>query len=457
MAGLERHGLGRDHVPPPQLDTVEAELARRPVERAFDRERNLRPPRTPIGGDRGRVREDRQNGHADRRRLVDARDAARIEDRRETAEEREVGAHAGIGERPQPQQVALLAEGQLGDPAVLARMLVGEQALAAVAGPFDRPAHLARGPEHQRQFGMDVAAHAEGAAHVARHHAQFSLGDLQDELRQEAADVVRALHAGLQRVAVVGDVVRAEGRARLHRVGRDPGDVVLVAHGVGGALEGRVDGGRIAALVLEADIVGRVRPDRRGAVGNRLADRDDRRQLVILDLDQLGRVARLARCLGHDEGDRVADRPHGVLRQGHARRHEHVRAVGAFQRHDHADHRRQQADAVRFQILAREDAEHAGRVRRLGGVDRRDRRMADGRAQDIAIRLIRHIEIVGVLPLADDQALVFLAQNGLTQAELHRFPAPQCSECRRSVRNRPRQANRNDQFRPKKGPAEPAR
>ena len=40
---------------------------------------------------------------------------------------------------------------------------------------------------------------------------------------------------------------------------------------------------------------------------------DDRRQRLVLDVDQLERVVRLIRRLGDDDGDRVADVPHDVL------------------------------------------------------------------------------------------------------------------------------------------------
>ena len=49
----------------------------------------------------------------------------------------------------------------------IARLVVAEERLVALAGPLDRPADAARRPRHQREFGIDHAARAEIAADVA--------------------------------------------------------------------------------------------------------------------------------------------------------------------------------------------------------------------------------------------------------------------------------------------------
>ena len=47
---------------------------------------------------------------------------------------------------------------------------------------------------------------------------------------------------------------------------------------------------------------------------------DDRRQLLVVDHDRLGRVARLLARLGDHRGHRLADEAHDLVRQRAARR-----------------------------------------------------------------------------------------------------------------------------------------
>src|SRR5207302_1207196 len=74
-----------------------------------------------------------------------------------------------------------------------------------------------------------------------------------------------------------------------------------------GTGEGGCDRFRIAELDGKAQIVLGLVPDPGRARRERSLDRGHRRQRLVGDVDQLGRVLRLARRFGEDEGDTVVD------------------------------------------------------------------------------------------------------------------------------------------------------
>ena len=100
-------------------------------------------------------------------------------------------------------------------------------------------------------------------------------------------------------------------------------------------------------------------------------------QRLVLDRDQLGRVLRLVQGLGDDEGDRIADIAHPLLRQQRLRADKGRRAVLLAAR----DQRPQRAEAAPLELGAGQHREHPGRGARLLGVDRDDPGMRMRRAQ----------------------------------------------------------------------------
>ena len=152
---LERHRGGRDQVPAPQLDRIDAELVRGDVDHALDRERRLGPAGAPIGpGGRG------------------------------------VGEHAGglmwmagvvytpatppmllvpgpalrwvryaptlsVDRHAQRQELPVPIERQLRGGDVVAAVLVGDEPFAAVRRPLHRPPQPARGPQHEDHLGIE--------------------------------------------------------------------------------------------------------------------------------------------------------------------------------------------------------------------------------------------------------------------------------------------------------------
>ena len=139
-----------------------------------------------------------------------------------------------------------------------------------------------------------------------------------------------------------------------------------------------------------------------------------RRQGLVVDLDQLGGIARLRRGLGYDVGDAVADEAHAVgdeqgqedavaLRRTHVLGHQHG-GEGA-------------------ELLGRGvgTGEHAYDARgglRPRDVHPRDARVRVRRQDRHAVALARQIDVADVAPAAGEEALVLDPPDGLPDAEL---------------------------------------
>ena len=150
-----------------------------------------------------------------------------------------------------------------------------------------------------------------------------------------------------------------------------------------------------------------------------VADIDDGGQHVVVDDDLLGRILGLRQRLGDDDGHVVADVAHLALRQRRVRAGLHGRAVLGMD-HPAAD---QAADLVLGDVVAGEDGEAARRRQRCGGVDLLEGCMRVRRAHEIGPGLAGAVDVVGVLALAGDEALIFLALDGRADAGCgHGFP-----------------------------------
>ena len=125
--------------------------------------------------------------------------------------------------------------------------------------------------------------------------------------------------------------------------------------------EGRLRFRAVAHLDGEAIVVRGLRPDRGGPA--RLGDIDRRREVLVVDRHQLGGIQRPVAGLGDDEGDRGADMPRGIQRDGWGRRQP------CRSGHDRVVDReaRDRAEPVGAVILARQHGEHARRRARGRG------------------------------------------------------------------------------------------
>ena len=306
------------------------------------------------------------------------------------------GAVVGDDVDPQAGDLAVL-RADLAAHDVVAGEAGGHQVLGAVLDPLDRHAGHDRAGDRAHVARVDRHLVAEAAADVLAADPDHVLGEARDVRVDRAVGVRRLVAvvdvelAGL-RVEVGDDAARLERRrvaARVDDVARDDG-VGLGEGAVGGRLVAGLPG-RAREVVALAGLV--VADQRRVGV-ERLAGVDDRRQRLVLDVDQLQRV--VGRVLvGRDherdllalEADLVA-REHGL------------RVVGD---------RRHPRQAERLEVLGGDDRGDVGVRERPRRVDRDDARVRVRAAQDGAVHHARQPDVVQVGALAADEARVLLA------------------------------------------------
>src|SRR5262249_2287838 len=116
-------------------------------------------------------------------------------------------------------------ECELGLSREITRLIVAEERLTALAGPFDRPAHPVCCPSDERKFRVEATARTEIAADLFHDDPYVVVRDAEDFgeilLRPHGS-----AHTGIERVAFALGVIRADRGARLHRHAdnaRDPG------------------------------------------------------------------------------------------------------------------------------------------------------------------------------------------------------------------------------------------
>ena len=300
---------------------------------------------------------------------------------------------------------------------MVAAVVIGDEALEPVGGPFHRPAEPARGVQHADVFRIGRRLHAERAADVAGQHPDLFRRHVEDSGKL-AAHAERALAADVQNEALGLGVIGRDRRARLHRVD----DHAIIdepeANDVGGARECLRDLVGIAIVIIERDVVRRFLVERRRAGFCRLARPGHRGQRLDLDRDRLGGFACLNRGLGDHERQRIADEAHLVGRQRRPRRLAHLGAVAILECHDAFE----RAVAGGREILAGERAEHARHGARRRHVDVADHAVPMAAAHHRRIGLAGQPHVVGVAALAAHQLRVLGARHRLADAELLHGP-----------------------------------
>ena len=288
---------------------------------------------------------------------------------------------------------------------MIAAMRVGEEAFGAFRRPFDRPsADALRGPYADDLLGIDEDLRAEAAADIGRDDAQFVLRRQAMEGRDHEARHMRVLARRVERIMVAAGIPRADGGSRLHRIGDEPVvDDVELGH-VMGAREGSLGRRLVAQRPFEHGVVGRHVVNLRLGL-RRLAGIDDMRQHLIGDIHPRGRGFRLLLALGDDDGDMVADIAYLALRQDRMRSCFHRRAVFGMD-HPAAD---EPADLVLSDMLAGENRNDAVFRFPFRYLDRLDRGMGVRASHEIGVGLILEIDVVGILALAGDETMIFLA------------------------------------------------
>ena len=389
----------RDEAAHAQVDRVGLRLQGERVDHALHQVHGLGDPeRAAVCDAAGRlVRIDRLDLHVRCLEVVRAADDVE-EPGRELGRLRGAVEGAVVGDHVYAQAGDLaVLRAHLGVHHVVAREAGGHQVLRAILDPLDGHAGNDRAGDRAHVAGVDRDLVAEAAADVVALDADHVLGQA-GHMRVHGAVGVRRLVAVVDvelaglRVEVGDDPARLERRrvaTRVDDVPRDDG--VGVGEGtVGGLLVARLPGraGEVVGLALL------VVADQGRVVVERLARVDDGRERLVLDVDQLERVARRV-LVGRDhERDLLALEANLVARE-HG-----LRVVGD---------RRHPGEAQRLEVLGGDDGRDVGVLERPGGVDRDDLRVREGAAQDSAVHHPGQADVVEVGPLAPDEARVLLA------------------------------------------------
>ncbi len=403
---LVGHRRGRHEVAAAQFGAVEAEFARRGIGQPLEHVARFRPSGAAIGVGGQRVGEGADHLHGDRRGAIHAGHQRAVDRAGNGGAHRgHVGAEIGHRAHPEAEEQALAVERQFGGGGVVARLVIGDEALGPPGDPAHRPAEPARRPGDHRLFGIVLALVAEAAADIGRDHAQRRLGQA-ELLRHQAADVMRHLRRRIERPSPGERVGHRGGGARLDGGAGDAVVDEVDLDDMGGAGEGAVHRRRVAARPAEGDIARRVGVDGLGLQqrGRRVRHRGQRR---VGDIDQFGCIERRRRRLGQHHRHRLADMAHPPAGQRPARGLCHLRAVGETQP-PQAAHR---PDIVRRHVGAREHRRHAGQRPRRRRAAALDPRMGMRRAHEHGVQRARQREIGNEPPLTAQQPVVLLAQQ----------------------------------------------
>ena len=252
-----------------------------------------------------------------------------------------------------------------------------DHALLAVEQQLDRPP---RRVGEERADGLDdvLGLAAERPAHGHLDHAHAVVLEVQ-QLGDDGARRVHALAGGPDGHAA-GAVALGDAHVRLERRVVDARRARRGRHG-DGALEVRA----LAPLdlVLVQEVAALV--DGRRAVGERRVHGEQRRQLLVLDLDERrGRLGgRLARR--HDRGHPVADEPDVLAEQ---------RLV--VERHVLAGVDARAGERLHGGVLVREDLDDARERLGAGGVDPLDHAVRDAAEDELGVEHARHAEVAAV-------------------------------------------------------------
>jgi hypothetical protein len=190
----------------------------------------------------------------------------------------------------------------------LARVVRRHQALPAILDPPDRTAELHGRKWHQDVLRVELAAHAEAAAHIHLGQAQSAQRDPEDRRQDAPVDVDALGRADQVKLAALGIGRHGHEPPSLESGGGLPriGEALADDHGRG--VERRVD---VAdAHRDQGDVVGLgAREQERGAWHERLGGGGAGRQRIVDDVDEGERVFGDVPVIGHDQCDRLADVP----------------------------------------------------------------------------------------------------------------------------------------------------
>jgi hypothetical protein len=287
------------------------------------------------------------------------------------------------------KEISILIQSELRLDCEVPALIVAEKCLAPIARPFHRSASPARGPGEERVFRIKEVPRTEIAAHVPANAPDLLGWHTQDlgEVEPQLGDATAA--TGVKRVIPGRRIVFGRRGARLHR---DAGDALhprVEPNDMGGAPESLCSRRLVSNLDVDAEIIRRIIPQVRGTRLQRVGSPHYRRQRLIGDLEQLGRVLGLVDGLGDDHSDRLADKTGLIGRHRVVLRRDRIEAsdpdgdIGSAHKACSVRYRREPVGDV---VVACENFEHTRRCERCCLVDGPDVRMGMGRAHDHGMR-----------------------------------------------------------------------
>ena len=236
-------------------------------------------------------------------------------------------------------------------------------------------------------------------------------------MRQRGLDIRGALARQAELERFVCRVVERDAGLRLHRIAGDALRAQADPHDMRRLGKSWLGARPIAVFIVERQIVGQLLVQADGAVSDRLAGLDHDRQVLVFDLDELGRVLRQGLGLRDHQRHGLADEADAAVRQRGAKRDAQRAAADPLEER----HRRRALPAGGDGIVGRHDIEDAGQLARLVGVDPQDFRMRAIGAQEMPRDLALDVVIGGVSTPACDQSDVFPTAPELILWQM-RFP-----------------------------------
>ena len=384
----ERRLVGQlpDQVAAPQLERVEAELARGDVDRALHEVGGLGAARPAVGAGGDLVGAPAHHLHVGRADVVDAAHEHRGGVRRDRGGGHQVAAEVGPDAGTEGEHPALAVERQLHVRLHAASLVGRHEVLLAVLGPLDgAPGHDRRG-RHEHRLGGGRSLAAEGAAHVRHDHVDRVLGPVEHG-REPGQLAVAVLRRDPDREQILALVVGGDRSACLHRHGRQPWHGVARPHHVRRRREG---GLHLAAALVP------VRHRHAGAA--RVEHRVER---LVVHLDELGGVLGERTRLGEHGSHQLARIAHLAGRQhGMAV----ARDLAALEALDG------QIAGSALEVRGGDHGDHA--LQAVGGAHGTDPRVRERAAHERDVRRSVRVDVVQVARCAAQDALVLPPGKG---------------------------------------------
>ena len=208
-------------------------------------------------------------------------------------------------------------------------------------------------------------------------------------------------------VTILEPVVARDRRPRLDRIDRDAVVHKLERDAVRRTRKRCVDLGRRTIVHLCCDVVHRLRPQTRRALGERLLQTDHRGQLLVFDLHGLSAVLGAVDTFGDHDRHRFADVAHALHGERAAIGRDHRSPLVITRDEVNFQH----ANAIGTDLLAGVHREHSRHTPRRRRIDPADRGVRIRRAHENSVRLPRDVGVGDVATAAGEKARILRASD----------------------------------------------